>query len=175
MIFWADWGIKRQKAFQNDKKFCLLHSISQGPYKIWLSFMVQMCKMVISSGVFFSFKILIFWFVRGLKRLKVNQNDKGFCLSHLVFQNHISYDLDLWYTCMYKRIISPGIFLFFIFFQNFNFRDKRAKNEGKLPISVFYALYLRNCRFRSYHWDFVNDIYRCFSLFFFTKIQHCKY
>ena len=39
-----------------------------------------------------------------------------------------------------------------------------AKDDLKLPISVCFALYLRNCR--SYHQDFDNDIYRCFSLFF---------
>ena len=45
--------------------------------------------------------------------------------------------------------------------------DKRAKNDLKLPISICYALYLRN--WRLYHWDFVNDIYRCFSFFFFLQ------
>ena len=45
-----------------------------------------------------------------------------------------------------------------------------AKNDLKLPISVCHAPYLRKCR--SYHRDFGtqmlnNDIYRCFSLFFF--------
>ena len=44
---------------------------------------------------------------------------------------------------------------------------KRAKNDLKLPISVCFAPYLRNCR--SYHRDFDNDIYRCFSLYFFKK------
>ena len=66
--------------------------------------MVQVCKMVLSPGVLFNFKILIFRVVRGLKGQKITQNDKSFCLSHLIFQNHISYDLHLWYTCMYKRI-----------------------------------------------------------------------
>ena len=28
----------------------------------------------------------------------------------LYFMNHVSYDFHLWYTSMYKRIISPGIF-----------------------------------------------------------------
>ena len=42
------------------KKFCLLHFISQEPYIIWLSFMVHLCKMMISPGVFFNFSQ--FWF-----------------------------------------------------------------------------------------------------------------
>ena len=45
--------------------------------------------------------------------------------------------------------------------------SKRAKNDLKVPISVCFALYLRICR--SYHQDFDNDVYRCFSLYFFIK------
>ena len=71
LIFWVHRGVKGQKMVQNDKKFCLLHSISQEPYIIWLSFMVQMCKMIIFPGVFFNFKILVFWVVRGLKGQKM--------------------------------------------------------------------------------------------------------
>ena len=149
----------------------------------------------------------------------------------LYFRNHMSYDLHLWYTCMYKRIISAGIFFFFLFFskfwfsgslgvvkrakndpklqknsacltpyfrnclsydfdfakllckmmvspsnffvfQKFDFWDcyggKRAKNDLKLPVSVYFALYLRNCRL--YHQGFENDVYRCFSLFLFFNL-----
>ena len=50
---------------------------------------------------------------------------------------------------------------------------KRAKNDLTLPISECFALYLRNCR--SYLQDFDNGIYMCFSLYFFKKMQHCKY
>ena len=46
---------------QNDKKFCPSRSIPHEPYIIWLSFMLHMCKMMISPGVFF-FPILKFWF-----------------------------------------------------------------------------------------------------------------
>ena len=94
--FWVHRGLKGQKAFQNDKNFCLSCSISQEPYIIWLSFMVQVCKMVLSPGVLFNFKILIFRVVRGLKGQKITQNDKSLCLPHFIFQNHISYDLHLW-------------------------------------------------------------------------------
>ena len=55
--------LKGQKMTQNDKKFCLSHSVSQEPYII-LWFLVYMCKMLISSGVFFNFKNLIFQVVR---------------------------------------------------------------------------------------------------------------
>ena len=40
---------------------------------------------------------------------------KNFCLLLLIFQEPYIYDPHLWYTCMYKRIISPSIlFIFFI-------------------------------------------------------------
>ena len=72
----------------------------------------------------------------------MTQNDENFCVWHLIFQEHISSDLHLWYTCMYKRIISPGIF--FICFQHFDFWDhwggrvkgqKMAQNDKKLCLS----------------------------------------
>ena len=66
-IFWIHIiyirGVKGQQMVQNDRKFCLLLSISQEPNIVWLSFMVQMCK-IISPGVFFNFQILIFRVVR---------------------------------------------------------------------------------------------------------------
>ena len=61
LILWVFRGVKVQKVVQNDKKFCPSCSIFQEPYIIWLSFMVRMCKMMISSGFFFIFSK--FWFV----------------------------------------------------------------------------------------------------------------
>ena len=141
-----------------------MRSISQEPYIIWLSFMVQMCKMIF-PGVFFNFKILIFWVFRGLKGQKVAQNDKKFCLSDSVSQE--LYIIWLWFLAhACKMMISPAnLFIF----QNFDFWSfyggKRAKGDLKLPISVCFALYIRNCRW--YHQDFDNGIYWCFSWFYF--------
>ena len=139
LILWVHRGIKGQKTVQNDKKICLLLSLSQEPYIIWLSFMVQMCQMMIFPGVFFNFKILIFRVVRELKGQKMAQNDKNFCLSHLIFQelyiiwssfmvHSVSHSVSpglyimwLWflvYMCI--MIISPGNFFIF---QNFDFGD----------------------------------------------------
>ena len=152
LIFWIHKGLKGQKMVQNDKKLCLLCSISQEPYIIWLSFMVQMCKIIISPVAFLNFKILIFQIVRGLKMQKAAQNDKKFCLSCSVSQE--PYIIWLWFLLhMCKMMISPvNLFIF----QNFDFwgfyGGKRAKDDLKLPISVCFALYLRN---------------RCFSLSFF--------
>ena len=123
LIFPVVRGIKGQKAVQNDKKIlsvalhisgtirgvkgkkrsrmtksCLLRSISQELYIIWLSFMVEMGKMIISPGV----KILIFQVFQGLNGQIIGQNDKYFCLLHLIFQEPyiIWYDLHVWYTCI---------------------------------------------------------------------------
>ena len=56
LIFWVVREVKGQKTVQDDKIFSLLQSISQEPYIIWLLFMVRICQMIISLGVF-----LIFW------------------------------------------------------------------------------------------------------------------
>ena len=69
--------VKEQKAVQIDKKFCPSCSISPELYIIWLSFIVHLCKMVISPGVFFSFsKFWFFRLVKGVKGQKTVQNDK---------------------------------------------------------------------------------------------------
>ena len=60
LVFLVVRGIKWQKMAQNDKIFCLSHSVSQELYIIW--FLVDWCKMMISPAIFSHFfKILIFW------------------------------------------------------------------------------------------------------------------
>ena len=51
-IFWVVSGVIRQKMVQNDKNLCPSRSIS-------LELMVDMCKMMISPGVFFIFSKLL--------------------------------------------------------------------------------------------------------------------
>ena len=63
LIFQVVKGLKGQKMPQNDKKFCLPHSVSEEPYIIWLWFLVHMCKMMISPATFFILKILILEFL----------------------------------------------------------------------------------------------------------------
>ena len=98
-FFWVHRVVKERKTVQNDKKFCLSCSISQEPYIIWLSFMVQMYKIKTSPGVFLNFKILIFLVVRGLKWQTCPKMTKISICCTLYFRNHVSYDLHLWYTC----------------------------------------------------------------------------
>ena len=59
--------LKGQKMTQNDKKFCLPHSVSQEPYIIWLWFLVHMCKMMISPANFCIFQNFEFWSFGGIK------------------------------------------------------------------------------------------------------------
>ena len=78
-------GVKGQKIVQNDKKFCLLCSISQEP-QVYTS-VVHKCKMIISPSVF-----LIFWFfglgrTKGMKWPKIMRNSA--CCA-LFVRNHIS-------------------------------------------------------------------------------------
>ena len=109
--------VKGQKMVQNDKKLCLLWSISQEPYIMWLSFMVQKCKIIISPDGFFNFEIMIFQVVRGLKGQKMAQNENKFCLSHSVSQEPcIIWLRFLVHMC--KIMISPANFFIF---QNFDF------------------------------------------------------
>ena len=146
LIFWVHRGVKGQKTVQNDKTLCLLHSISQDPYIIWLLFMVQMCKVVICSFSRFS---------RGWIGKNGPKMSKISVCCTICFRNHISYDLHLWYTCMYKRIISPGIFFFFSKFWYLGLLGggKMAKNGPKLEIFfVCLTPYLRNRT--SYDCDF---------------------
>ena len=105
LISWVVRGIKELKGVQNDKKFCLS--------LIWLSFMVHLCKIIISPGVFFIFfLILIFWVFRGVKGQAV-QNHKTLVVLHIWEAiNHMTV------IYVWKMIISSGVF-----FQNFDFLD----------------------------------------------------
>ena len=81
-------GVKEQKMSQNDKKICLLHSISQEAqlydHYFWYTCVKWWHLQMLFS---FLFKILIFWVVRGgQKGKKMTQNDKKFYQFHSVSQ-----------------------------------------------------------------------------------------
>ena len=119
LIFQAVKGVKGQKMLQNDKKFCLSHSISQEPYIIWLSFMVHMCKMIISPGVLLSFSK--FWFsgLSEVKGQKLAQNEKNSVAPYI--SGTIYHMIFIYGTCV--CINGQYLKAFFSFFQNFNFQD----------------------------------------------------
>ena len=115
--------------------------VCHAPYlkkHILFLFMVHMCKMIISTGIFFIFsnkmilifrivrgvtfsgdnifrcffhffKILIFQVVRNIKRQKITQNDKKLCLSCLICQKPYII-LSSFMVHMCNSIISPGFF-----------------------------------------------------------------
>ena len=88
LIFRVVRGMKGQKTVQNDKKFCLLYSMSQEPYIIWLSFIVHICKIIISSEICFRFfKIL----------KKQSKMKKSYVCRAPYFRNHMSH---LWCKCV---------------------------------------------------------------------------
>ena len=70
LIFWVVRVVKGKKTVQNGKKFCPSRSISQELFITWLSFMVHMCTMIISPGVFFIFAKFWFFGLLGCKRSK---------------------------------------------------------------------------------------------------------
>ena len=99
-------GVKGQEIAQIYKKFCLSCSISQKPCIIWFSFMVRICKMIISIGFFFPFfKILMFWVIRteeeGGKRAKNGPKwQKRYIRCTPYLRKHTSFDCRLQYTCV---------------------------------------------------------------------------
>ena len=134
------------------KKFCLSRSISQEPYIIWLSFMVQMCKMIISPGCFFNFSK--FWFSwcqrdwKGKKRPKMTKN--YVCLTLISRTIHQNDDTSS----------------HFFYFSKFWFQ-----NDLKLPISVCFA-HLRSNRLCSHDvFSFNNNswLYKLQTHFFFSS------
>ena len=80
------------------------------------------------------FSILKFWFSMlsgGWKDRKWPKMTKMSVCCTLYFRNHVSYDLHLWYTCMYKRIISTGIFHFLSkFWFSRSLGGRGCKEEG---------------------------------------------
>ena len=113
LIFQVVRGAKGQKMVQNNKKVSLSHFISLELYIIWLSFMLHMCKMIISSCGFFFFLNFNFWgCVRGVKGQKAVQNDKKFCLLHSISQEtYIIWLSFMVHIC--KMIICSGVFFVF--------------------------------------------------------------
>ena len=101
-IFWVVGVVKGRKIVQNDKTLCPSRSISHEPYIIWLAFMVHMCKMIISPGVFsIFFKSFIFQVVTvGVKVQKGCKMTKNIVRCTPYLRNDRSFDCHLLYTCV---------------------------------------------------------------------------
>ena len=98
---------------QNDKKLCLLHFISQEPCIIWLSFMVLIYKMMISSGVFSSF--LKFWF-------SIFWVHGGVHISGTIYHMIVIYG---------GNVLNDNISRCFFLFRNFDFPGCQGAEEAK--------------------------------------------
>ena len=109
-------GCKRAKIAQNEKS--QLHpsrTKSQEQYSLWSWFLVHLCKMMISLGVFFFFIYINFhfsdcyWVKRAKKWTKMT---KKFC--RLYFKSHKTYIIWLSFMVLLcKMMISPGVFFHF--------------------------------------------------------------
>ena len=105
--------------------------LSVHPSRTIFSFMVHMCKTVISPGDFFSFhffKILIFQVVKGVNEQKRVQNDKTFC--------HLTYTcVKLWYL----QAFFP-FFKIFIFCVVSGMKTQKMVQNGKkiCPLGSIY-------------------------------------
>ena len=124
----------------------MLRAISQEHYSIWL-FLVPLCKMMISPGLFFHFlKILIFWVVSVEQGQKMAQNDKKLHLLRFISQEpYIKWLSFMVHLC--EMMISPGFF-FFIFWKFWFFRllvGNKVKKWPKMTKNyISCTLYLRN-------------------------------
>ena len=108
LIFWILRVGKVQKMLYNDKRFCSSHFILQEPYIIWLSFMVHICKMMISPVNFFIFRNVDFEGFQENKGGKIAKNDLKLRISVCFapyLRNCRSYHRDL-------IMISTGVFFF---------------------------------------------------------------
>ena len=100
--------------------------------------MVHKCKMIISPGFFFFFKILIFQVVRRVKDQKMAQNDKKLCLFCLLSQGpYIVWSSFMVHIC---ERISPVLVFFFLQILIFGVNiwatgEKMAQNDNKLYLS----------------------------------------
>ena len=132
-------GVKVQKTVQNNKKVCLLHSVSQEPYIIWVSFMVHICKMIIYSDTFHIFSK--FWFCGSIGQTTV-QNDIKLCLSRSISQEPYIIRLSFMVQ-MCKIIISPD--------DSFNFenlifwvvRGLKGKKKKGSKLQTFLSVSIR--------------------------------
>ena len=109
LIFQVVRRVKGQKMAQNDKKLCLSCLIFQKPDIIWSSFMVHMCKRIISAGFLYIFlQMLIFGISSGVKGQKMTQNDKKLSvILHILGSIH---DMIMIFVHIYKMMTSPDTF-----------------------------------------------------------------
>ena len=110
LIFWVVRGVRGQKTVQNNKNFCPSRFIFQEPYIIWLSFMVQLCKMIIPPVFSFIFSKFCFFGLLGEGK-KLSKTEKIW-LSHSISQELYILWLSFMVHICKVIIYSGGFFIF---------------------------------------------------------------
>ena len=146
--FWF-FGLLAGKSAKNSPKGQNILSVA---LPIWGTIhhmtVIYICKMIISSDVFFILKILIFLVCRGIKRQKTVQNDKKLSVTL-----HISGTIISFMVQMCETIISPVVFFSvkIVIFQVVKWKGKKSgrKSVQKKPTVKRYLLILDLKPFRS--------------------------
>ena len=160
---------------QNEKKFCLLHSISQESYTISLPFIVHMGKIISPRFFYISSK---FWFSglfgrqKGKKQSKMRKKNS---ICHAPYlRDHTSYDFHLRYIHIKWWYLQE----FCSFFQNLDsprcLEDKWSKivqrdKQFCLPHSISQEPYIIRLLFVVYKSKMMISpgVFFIFSIFFF--------
>ena len=121
--------------------------ISQEHYSLWSWFLVHLCEMISPKGVGYFLKVLILWVVSGVRRQKISQNEKNFCLSHSLSEESF-FIIFSFIVHICKMIKSQGIFFILLIFKILIFRVVRGvKGEERAKMTKKYVSltpYLRN-------------------------------
>ena len=169
-------GVKEQKIVQDDKKFCLLCSISQEPYIIWSSFVVHKSNIIISLDLFFHFfQNFDFWIVRRVKGEKMAQHYKKLCPSCLYISGTIHHMIFFYVTHVLKDNI-PCVFVHFFQILIFGVNSwvkgqKMAQNDEKLSVALHTSGSIHHIIVIFGSHVLNNDISRCFFHFFSMIFQ----
>ena len=91
-IFKFFWVVRAKYSPKWKTKIISVIHLSQEQCSIWSWFLVHLCQMIISPGVFVNFfKILIFGVASGVKAQKMVQNEKKIMSAALYFRNWSSF------------------------------------------------------------------------------------
>ena len=123
-----------------------MRTISQEPYIIWLSFIVHMCKIIVSVGIFFIFsKFLFFGCAREVKVEKMVQNDKKILSVVLSISGTIHHMIVIYITPVQNDNISGQFFYFFKILIFWVVREVKGQKWSKMiKYSVCCTPCLRN-------------------------------
>ena len=160
--------VKVKKTVQNDRKFCLLHSISEKPCIIWLSFMVNICKMIISSSVFFIFSKFWFFGSIGGQPSELVMAFSFCCHGAIINENHNGKILLTLFFMLMKKIKCKG---------KTESWDNDKMNAQlyriKCYLSCFFLFFSWTELLSFYYWNINHCYKKCFLTFPFFILSLC--